>query len=301
MSSLTSASWLLCFLTLQSVEQTPAVRFESRDHGTVLRQVAQPTSRLAVAQAPTPAAAAPPSTNAEATPGREFFLSWGYNGDSYAKSDLHISQPSLGNDFTYVGVRARDSKGWTDGLFSHSLTVPQYNLRIGMFFNERWGIELAHDHIKWIVREDQQVRVTGTLNGEPVDSQVTLTPDVLRYQLNNGANPLFINVIRRVRIAGEHGRTGYVAFLAKAGGGFANPHTENAVFDQPNDKGFQFFQGWNVDAVAAVRIHIWKPLYFEAEEKLLYARYFGVKVDRGTAKHSVKASEFTFNFGVAFR
>ena len=33
----------------------------------------------------------------------------------------------------------------------------------------------------------------------------------------------------------------------------------------------------------------------------MYARYFGVNVDRGTARHSLKASEFTFNFGVAFR
>jgi hypothetical protein len=56
-----------------------------------------------------------------------------------------------------------------------------------------------------------------------------------------------------------------------------------------------------VDAVAAVRIHIWKPLYFEAEEKLVYARYFGVNVDQGTARNSVKANEFTWNFGIAFR
>ena len=56
-----------------------------------------------------------------------------------------------------------------------------------------------------------------------------------------------------------------------------------------------------MDAAAAVRVHILKRLYFEFEEKLLYARYFGVKVDRGTARHSVKASEFSFNFGVAFR
>ena len=227
-------------------------------------------------------------------------MSWGYNGDSYAKSDLHISQPSLGNDFTLVGVQARDSKAWTD-LFSHSLTVPQYNLRIGYFFNERWGLELAHDHIKWIVKEDQQVPMTGTLNGEPVDSLVTLTPDVLRYQLNNGANPLFINLIRRFRLIGERGRAGSIAFLAKGGGGFAIPHTENAVFDQPNEKGFQFFQGWNVDAAAAARVDIWKGLYFEFEEKLLYARYYGIKVDQGTAQHSVKASEFNFNFGWAFR
>jgi hypothetical protein len=231
--------------------------------------------------------------------GREFFVSWGYNGDRYAKSDLHINQPSLGNDFTLVGVHARDSKAWD--VFNHSLTVPQYNLRIGMFFNERWGIELAHDHMKWIVREDQEVRLIGTLNGAAADMPLTLTPDVLRYQLNNGANPLFINLIRRVQVAGEPGRAGHVSFLAKAGGGFANPHTENSVFDQPNDKGFQFFQGWNVDAVAAVRIHIWKPLYFEGEQKLVYARYSGLNVDRGTARHSIKASEFTFNFGVTFR
>jgi hypothetical protein len=57
----------------------------------------------------------------------------------------------------------------------------------------------------------------------------------------------------------------------------------------------------DVDAAAAVRLHILKNLYFEFEEKAVYARYAGVKVDRGTARHSMKASEFTFNFGMAFR
>jgi hypothetical protein len=283
MPSLTSSVWLLSILTAPGLTKMPVMPI---DHHHL----------VAAALAPQPAQAL---TQAEPR-GREFFVSWGYNGDSYTKSDLHISQPALGNDFTLVGVRARDSKAWTD-LFNHSLTVPQYNLRIGVFFNEKWGLELAHDHIKWIVRQDQEVRMRGTLNGAAVDTPVTLTPDVLRYQLNNGANPLFINLIRRVRLRSEPGRTGSVSFLAKAGGGFANPHTENAVFDQPNEKGFQFFQGWNLDAVAAVRIHILKPLYFEAEQKLVYARYFGVNVDRGTARHSLKASEFTFNFGMAFR
>lgn len=249
-----------------------------------------------LAQAAPPAQSVP---NPSGT-GRQYFVSWGYNGDSYTKSDLHISQPALGSDFTLVGVRARDSKGWTR-LFAHSLTVPQYNVRFGVFFNERWGLELALDHIKWIVRQDQQVRMTGTLHGVPVDAQITLTPDILRYQLNNGANPVFVNAIRRVQLWGEPGRTGSVTFLAKAGGGFAMPHTENAVFDQRNDKGFQFFQGWNVDVVAAARIHILKRLYFEFEEKLIYARYFGVNVDQGKARHSVKANEFTWNFGMTFR
>jgi hypothetical protein len=278
-----SAAWLVWIVTLSGVAEAPVAPFERRLAG-VRRDVT---------------GQAPPRTSAE-TDRREFFVSWGYNGDQFTKSDIHFSQPSLGNDFTLVGVQARDSKGWTD-LFNHGLTVPQYNVRIGGFFNDRWGLELALDHIKWIVRQDQQVRMTGTLEGEPVDREITITPDVLRYQLNNGANPIFVNLIRRVRLAGEPGRTGHLAFLAKVGGGFAVPHTENAVFDQPNDAGFQFFQGWDVDAAAAVRIHLLKPLYVEFEEKFVYARYFGVNIDRGTARHSVKASEFTFNFGLAFR
>ena len=232
--------------------------------------------------------------------GREYFVSWGYNADNLGKSDLHIEQSALGNDFTLVDVRVRDSKPWGQ-IFGHSLFVPQYNVRFGLFFNEKWGLEVAMDHIKWIVRQDQQVRMTGTLNGAPVDSDVTLTTDVLRYQLNNGANPVFVNLLRRVQLRGDPGRTGAVSFLAKAGGGLAIPHTENVVFGEPNEKGFQFFHGWDVDAGAAIRAHVFKRLYVEVEDKLVYVRYFGVKVDRGTARHSLKANEFTLNFGWAFR
>ena len=283
MSSLTCAFSLFWILTQPNLAKTPGVLFETH-HAGIVRQAAAPAQ----------------SGTRAATRGREFFVSWGYNGDSYTKSDLHIRQPSLGSDFTLVGVQARDSKAWTS-LFSHSLFVPQYNVRTGIFFNERWGLELALDHFKWIVRQDQQVRMTGTLNGAAVDTPVTLTTDVLRYQLNNGANPIFVNLIRRVRLRGEPQRTGSVFFLAKAGGGFAVPHTENVLFGQPNEKGFQFFHGWDLDAGAGVRVHILKRLYFEFEEKAVYARYFGVKVDRGTARHSVKASAFTFNFGMSFR
>ena len=79
------------------------------------------------------------------------------------------------------------------------------------------------------------------------------------------------------------------------------PTQRTLLFGEPNDKGFQFFQGWNVDAVAALRVHFFKRLYFEFEDKLVYVRYFGLKVDRGTAQQSVKANEFTLNFGVAVR
>jgi hypothetical protein len=255
----------------------------------------------AQAQTPVPPQS-PAASTAQAsgkTPGREFYVSWGYNGDSYSKQDIHFSQPSLGNDFTLLGVQAHDSKAWTD-LFDHALTVPQYNIRAGYFWNEKWGLELAMDHIKWIVTQDQTVRMKGTLNGASVDHDAVLSEDVLKYQLNNGANPVFINLVRRYRLAGEHRKTGYFTFLAKAGGGFAVPHTENTLFGVNNDAGFQFFHGWTLDAVAAARVHMYKGLYFEFEEKFVYAHYFGVNIDRGEASHTVKAAEFAFHFGWSF-
>ena len=89
--------------------------------------------------------------------------------------------------------------------------------------------------------------------------------------------------------------------IVKRRGGFAVPHTENTVFGVPNEKGFQFFQGWNVDAGAAVRAHLWRGLYFEFEDKFVHAHYFGVNIDQGKASNTVNANEFTFNFGMAFR
>ena len=231
---------------------------------------------------------------------KEFFFSWGYNGDSYTRQDMFFKQPALGNDFTLYGVQAHDSKAWTD-LFSHSLFVPQYNIRFGYFFNSKWGLEMALDHIKWIVTQDQQVRITGTLNHQPADGQIVLSEAVLKYQLNNGANPIFFNLLRRVRLAGTPGKTWSTSLLAKAGAGFAVPHTENTVFGVNNVKGFQFFHGWNMDFGAAVRTNLYKRIYFEFEDKFVYASYHGVNIDQGTAHHSLKANQFIWSFGIAFR
>jgi hypothetical protein len=282
MSSLSHAAWVLWILTLPGVIKTPG-------------PVADKSRTVITRQSPPPA----PASQTKKPSGRQYFFSWGYNGDNYAKADMHFSQPSRGNDFTMSAVQARDSKTWTE-LFEHGLFVPQYNMRIGVFFNEKWGAELALDHIKWIVKDGQVVRMAGTRNGATVDTDITLTPDVLEYQLNNGANPIFINLIRRWDLAGQPGHAGHLTFLAKAGGGFAVPHTENKLFGEPNEAGFQFFQGWNVDAAAAVRVHLYKPLYFEFEDKLLYARYFGVNIADGTANHSVKANEWSWHFGMTF-
>ena len=68
-----------------------------------------------------------------------WYFSWGYSRQQYAPSDIHVSQPGLGNDFTVQQASAKDfptSAGDTlNSLFSLDSTNPQENVRVGKFMN----------------------------------------------------------------------------------------------------------------------------------------------------------------------
>src|SRR4030081_2826280 len=64
----------------------------------------------------------------------EFYISWGYNTEWFTRSNLKISQPELGNNYSFRNIKGHDHRGWDEGLFSKALTIPQYNYRIGYFF-----------------------------------------------------------------------------------------------------------------------------------------------------------------------
>ena len=46
----------------------------------------------------------------------EFYFSWGYNTEWYTRSNVHVSQPELLNNYTFVNIKGHDHKGWDEGL-----------------------------------------------------------------------------------------------------------------------------------------------------------------------------------------
>ena len=126
----------------------------------------------------------------------DFYFSWGYNAEWYSNSDIHISQPELGNDFVFVQAQAHDNIGW-DKLFYHPLTIPQYNYRLGYFFSPEWALEINFDHTKYIVEVPQYLQVKGTINNRNVDSTIVTNYNNLTYFLNNGANFLLFNLVKK--------------------------------------------------------------------------------------------------------
>ncbi len=231
----------------------------------------------------------------------EIYFSWGYNEEWYTHSTIHISQPSLGNNYSLNKVTAGDHPGWDEGIFNRGITVPQFNVRLGYVINEEkgWIFELNYDHPKFIVNP-QNVHLTGKLNNRQVDTTILFTqPNGFHYYLNNGANFFLFDIVKRLRLYRTHDQKFKLDFLGKFGVGFTVPHVDNQLFDSTNNPHFQI-GGWNTGVEAAIRTTFFKYLYLEYGNKLDYARYSGLKIFKGTAHQSFGTYEMMLTLGLVF-
>ncbi len=237
-----------------------------------------------------------------ATPTRsEMYVSWRYNSENFARTDMRIVQASRGTDFLLHDVASHEERGWNE-LFRHKPTVPQYSVRIGYVlpYAPAWAAEISFEHARFVVTRPQGVRLSGTLSGRALDSSVVLTKEVLDFRMNNGANFLLLNLVRKSNLPGEVAHSGNVALLAKAGAGLLFPHADNAVFGKRNSPAFQF-GGVDVGLEAALRVHVSQRLYVELGQKGVFARYRGIKIRDGHADLDVWAHTTALSLGWSFR
>ena len=229
----------------------------------------------------------------------ELYFSWGYNKEWYTNSTVKVNQPSLNNKYALKNVNSHDHPGWDEGLFSIPLSIPQYNYRLGYFFNKKKNLafEINFDHTKHIITDGQTVRITGTLNGRNVDSSIHFSEgNGFYYYLNNGANFLLFNIVKRWNW--YENRTGSIKVdaLGKAGIGPVIPHVQNSFFGQANEPGFQI-GGWNMGVEAGVRATFFKHAFLEFTNKIDYARYSNLKVYQGTARQAFGTYELILSVG----
>lgn len=230
----------------------------------------------------------------------EWYFSWGYNKEWYTKSTIHVDQPNLNSSYAFQRVSANDHIGW-DQLFQHDLSIPQYNYRLGYFFNEKqdWGIEINFDHTKYVVEQGSTVNIKGKVAGMAVDTNVVINDKILLYQLNNGANFLLFNIVKRTNIHTSKSENYRLDFLGKLGIGPVIPHVENTILGNKNTPHFQF-GGWNTGFEMALRAVFYKHYYIEYANKIDYASYSGLRIYQGTAKQDFICYQLILSAGVCF-
>lgn len=233
----------------------------------------------------------------------EFYFSWGYNTEWYTRSNVHVVQPALGNDYTFTNIKGHDLRGWDEGsgIFGKQLTIPQYNYRLGYIFNKEKGLgfEINFDHTKFIF-SDQQAHIKGRLNNHPVDSSVAFNQaNGFYYYLNNGANFLLFNIVKRWHLYQRPDMKVKIDLLGKAGIGPVIPHVQNSFFGQGNNPGFQF-GGWNTGIEGALRATYFKYVYLELANKVDYARYSNLDAYKGKVKQAFGSYELILSLGITF-
>ena len=228
----------------------------------------------------------------------QFYGSWGYNKEWYKPSTIEISQPELNCNYKLVNTPVIDKILTPNEVLKSPLTIPQYNYRLGYFFDEeqRWAFEINFDHTKCQVLHGKQGRIVGTFFGRKIDSTFILSPTNLKWQLNNGANFLLFNIVRKFKLVNILNRNFQIDCLVKGGIGPVIPHVENTIFGNANEPHFQL-GGWNTGVEQTFRILFFKSVYLELCHKVDYARYSRLRIYKGLAKQELLTYELIANLG----
>lgn len=229
-----------------------------------------------------------------------FYVTWGYQKDYYTRSDVHFQDSKSDDyDFTLHQVKANDRRDMYD-FFNQPLTVPQYVLYGGYFFNNKgdWGIEGGWDHLKYIVTEGQTVRMTGQIRGVQYDQDTTVNYNFFHYEHTNGNNYLTLSLVKRNVLYTSINNHHKVSALFKAGGGGLIPKTESMVLGNHRDGPFRL-AGYVATLGTAIRYDIYRYFFLEAAMKGAYARYTHDKIyEQGVAKQNFLSMQFIMSAGI---
>ncbi|MBC7918121.1 MAG: hypothetical protein H7Y28_09970 [Rhodoferax sp.] len=268
-------------------------------------------------QAPAPVSAKASLDRALKEEGNWYF-SWGYSRQQYAPSDIHVSQPELGNNFTVHKAAASDFPSSVPdtikSLVTLDLTDPQENVRVGKFMNpERtFAIEFSLDHSKYNTDFGQTVALSGTINNQPAPSSMVLTPQNFTYALHNGLNHLMLNAVWLKHLRGPEQQAGDLQLISRVGAGILLPHADNTIFGKENQVGpknenvccgkgdWWQVNGWTAGVEVGLRYRIYKSVYGELTQKFAYGALKGVPVYKGTADQTIWMSEQVFSLGFLF-
>jgi hypothetical protein len=129
---------------------------------------------------------------------RAMFVYWGYNRSFYTDSKISFFGP--GYDFSLAGVQATDrpSPEFKTYVNPSTLTVPQFNARIGFNFKKKWALSFGYDHMKYVMVHGPTYLLSGRINplidpisnwsGDYNTEPVTTDESILHYENTNGMN-----------------------------------------------------------------------------------------------------------------
>ncbi len=202
-----------------------------------------------------------------------FYGYWGYNLSEYSKSDISFKGDDY--NFTLYDVTAYDRP--TPFSFNvyfnpSTISIPQWNLRFGYFFSNRWSISLGTDHMKYVMKQNQTSPIEGYINiagGE--DNKIynrepkLLTEEFLKFEHTDGLNYGSIEVEYHGNIYTFNEKHS-INYYVGPGVGLLVPRTNITLMEYPRYDEFHV-AGFGLSGKVGVDFVLWKHLMLNAEWK----------------------------------
>ena len=200
-----------------------------------------------------------------------FYLYWGWNRSLYTNSDISFKGPNY--DFTLEKVAATDRQSPLSAevyLNPGNFTIPQYNFRIGYFLNDNFSISLGADHMKYVMKDYQLVKINGVISnsgtvydGNYSNADLNMNPQFLKFEHTDGLNYLNVEVRRHHQLFQR--KSININLSEGGGGGIIMPRTNTTLLGNPRYDQFHL-AGYGLAAVAAINI-TYKRFFLQTELK----------------------------------
>lgn len=218
----------------------------------------------------------------------EMYIYWGWNRGAYTKSDITFTGDNY--NFTLYDVIAKDRQSpFSFGLYfgPQTITIPQYNFRVGVYINDKYDISFGADHMKYVMRNYQDVLISGSIanSNTPYDGTynndtINLTPDFLLFEHTDGLNYENIELRRSdILFAREKFR---IESRVGAGLGFMLPRTNTTLLD--NQRYDQFhLAGYGLGIMAGVHFSFFNHFFIQFETKGGFIQMPDIRTTRNPA------------------
>lgn len=201
-----------------------------------------------------------------------FFFYWGWNRAAYTNSDLHFQGTNY--NFTLQDVQAKDRQSsFALDTYFKSITIPQYNFRMGYYLNEKYSITLGVDHMKYVMVSYQNSIINGSIHtgsiydGNYTNAPFPIQPDFLKFEHTDGLN--YINSeLRRIDKLLKYKKI-TLNLTEGAGAGILLPRTNTTLLNYPRYDQFHL-AGFGLSAMVGLNVEFCNRFFIQAEGKTGY-------------------------------
>ncbi|MEP0211974.1 MAG: hypothetical protein ABJD66_02080 [Cellulophaga sp.] len=237
----------------------------------------------------------------------KLYLYWGWNKSEYTSSDIEFK----GSDHNFVlnNVKAKDEDlEWKVGkhLNPSRLTIPQFNFRVGYFLNDHWDVSIGTDHMKYIVRDLQTVKISGYIENTGTaydgvydnDDIVIDGESFLSLEHTDGLN--YVNVaLRRNDAIANLGGIIDLNMLVGVNAGVVIPKTNSNFLNRGRNDEFHL-SGYGLGATAGLNLTFFDVFFIQSELKGGYINLPSIVTtpnDSDRGKQSFGFSQWNIVFG----